>query len=89
MQNPLSPFAQGLAPGVQQPVYTRPVKTAAPIQAQAGSKKGYNPFFAAMNPDSEEYKSSYGINRPLAQPMFLGYRDDEPMYGGTKLFLLY
>lgn len=29
-----------------------------------------------------------GENRPLARPMFLGYRDNKPLYGGARLFTL-
>lgn len=48
-----------------------------------------NPFMTALQQDSAQYKSQYGVNRPLAKPMFLGHRDNQALYGGSKLFILY
>ena len=89
MQNPLSPFAKGLPAGIPQPTYTRTVKQTESITSKEIAQKRYNPFMAAMNSDTPEFREMYGVNKPLAQPMFLGYNNDQPMYGGTKLFLLY
>jgi hypothetical protein len=62
-----------------------------PIQAstQQQPHKQFNPFMAAMNSDSKEYQDMYGVNRPLAKPMFLGYRENQALYGGSRLFILY
>jgi hypothetical protein len=57
--------------------------------ALGANKARYNPFLAAQNSDSAGFKEMYGVNRPLDKPMFLGYRDDQAMYGGSRLFLLY
>lgn len=93
MNQPTSPFLSGLSP--QNP-FAKPVKAttpsiaAAPVSTKAGtSQKRYNPFMAALNTDSAEFKETYGVNRPLEKPMFLGYRDDKPMFGGSRLFILY
>ncbi len=48
-----------------------------------------NPFMIAMNPDNPEFMGYYGVNRPLKQPMFFGYQDNKPLYGGSRLFILY
>jgi len=62
-----------------------------PVQTRTatGSQKRYNPFMNAQNPDSQEYHDMYGINRPLDKPVFLGYRDNQALYGGSRLFILY
>lgn len=48
-----------------------------------------NPFMAAQYNQSPEFLSELGKNRPLAKPMFLGYRDNKALYGGSRLFVLY
>lgn len=93
MANP-SPFVQGLlakATSANVPVKpTRPSLPAASVSTQTcTSKKPVNPFLSALNTDSAEYKEAYGVNRPLAKPMFLGYRNNQPLYGGGRLFILY
>lgn len=30
-----------------------------------------------------------GVNQPLKHPLFVGYRDDKPVYAGSRLFVLY
>ena len=93
MNQPASPFALGLK---SQTPLTKPVKAttpslaAAPISPGSGSgTKRHNPFLTALNTDSKEFKDTYGVNRPLEKPMFLGYRDDQPLFGGGRLFILY
>lgn len=88
-----SPFSLGLNP---QTPFARPVKAtrastaAAPVfTGLSASKKRYNPFLTALNTDTAEFKEVYGVNRPLEKPMFLGYRDEKPMFGGSRLFILY
>ncbi len=49
----------------------------------------YNPFMVALNRDSEGFTKEYGVNRPLGKPMFLGYKGDKALYGGSRLFILY
>lgn len=60
-----------------------------PVQSRTsnGSQKRYNPFMSAQNPESDDYH--YGVNRPLDKPAFLGYRDNQALYGGSRLFILY
>jgi len=61
-----------------------------PIDSRSGqSPQGYNPFMTALKPDSHAYRETFGVNRPLDKPMFLGYRDNKALYGGSKLFILY
>lgn len=90
-----SPFVLGLAQSNQAqsrfPVaQSRPVPSAAPVSAGSTSaRKSYNPFLSALNTNSAEFKEMYGVNRPFEKPMFLGYRDNEPVYGGSRLFILY
>ncbi|MCE3236060.1 MAG: hypothetical protein K0Q50_2240 [Vampirovibrio sp.] len=93
MNQPTSPFSLGLS---QQNPFAKPLKAttpslaAAPVSTKFGtSQKRYNPFMTALNTDSSEFKEVYGVNRPLEKPMFLGYRDDKPMFGGSRLFILY
>lgn len=92
----ISSFGQNLPPT---PLQTQPKtnierSTAlSAIVATSGAlgpnKTRYNPFLAAMDSNSPGFREMYGVNRPLDQPMFLGYRDEQPMYGGSRLFLLY
>lgn len=88
-----SPFMQGLLTKVadKTPIrQTLPALAAAPVATgTAASKKRYNPFLTALDTDSNEFKEVYGVNRPLGKAMFLGYRDDKPIYGGERLFILY
>jgi hypothetical protein len=90
-----SPFILGLTKPSQAqnrlPVaHSRPVVTAAPVSTNtSSSRKSYNPFLSALDTNSAEFKEMYGVNRPFAQPMFLGYREDEAVYGGSRLFILY
>lgn len=67
--------------------YMNPVS---PLEGQFGqSQQQGNPFMTALKPESSGYKDTYGVNRPLDKPMFLGYRDNKALYGGAKLFILY
>jgi hypothetical protein len=59
-----------------------------PVNTGTPSKR-YNPFLSALNTDSSDFKDVYGVNRPLNKPMFLGYKDDKALYGGSRLFILY
>lgn len=91
----MNPFISAFNRGIQQPL-ARPTvdRTASLAATEATSALGpnkirYNPFLAALNTDSQAFREMYGVNRPLDKPMLLGYRDGEPMYGGSRLFLLY
>lgn len=76
--------------------FTKAVKATLPslatpaITSTTGSNtKRSNPFMSAMNTDSPEFREQYGVNKPLKDAMFLGYRDDQPVFGGSRLFILY
>jgi hypothetical protein len=93
MSQPTSPFTLGVK--TQNP-FEQPIKgalasmAAAPVSTQPSiAHKRYNPFMAALNAESQEFKDVYGVNKPLEQPMFLGYHDNKPVYGGNRLFILY
>jgi hypothetical protein len=93
MNQPTSPFNLGAK--FPTPL-TKPVKATTASLATApvssgfgGSTQRYNPFMTALNTDSKAFKENYGVNRPLEKPMFLGYRDDKPLFGGSRLFILY
>lgn len=94
MSQPPSPFSLGVPaqsnPFAKAVKSTVPAFAPAPITTSTGasSKRG-NPFLSAMNSDSKEFKDSYGINKPLKEAMFLGYRDEQPVFAGSKLFILY
>lgn len=72
---------------------TQPVRQTqlVPVQTELENYKpaNHNPFMVAMNDNSEAYRATYGINRPLKKPMFLGYRENKALYGGARLFILY
>jgi hypothetical protein len=93
MNQPTSPFSLGFN---SQSPFNRPVKSttaslaATPIATNMGTnRKRYNPFLTALNSDTPEFKEVYGVNRPLDKAMFIGYRDDKPIFGGSRLFILY
>jgi hypothetical protein len=44
-----------------------------------------NPFLkASLNPAAGDI----GVNKPLDKPMFLGYKGNKALYGGSRLFIL-
>lgn len=82
-----SPFIQRFQANL--PVkQTRAAAPALPVHVGTETKR-YNPFLTAMNNDTEDFKDMYGVNRPLGKPMFLGYREDEAIFAGSRLFILY
>jgi hypothetical protein len=87
----ISSFNRSAPQPLARPAVDRTASLAATeaVGALGPNKIRYNPFLAAMNPDSPAFREMYGVNRPLEKPMLLGYRDGEPMYGGSRLFLLY
>jgi len=87
MENFLSPFTKGMQ-NLQPYSRTAAVTPVTTPTVDEGASKRHNPFLSAMNTDSEFFKNTYGKNRPLDKPMLLGYRDGEPMYGGSRLFIL-
>lgn len=63
-----------------------PLKPIIPGNVQFGK----NPFMVAINNDSKDFEETYGKNKPLNKPMFLGYdEDNKAIYGGSRLFVLY
>jgi hypothetical protein len=93
MNQPTSPFALGVP---SQSPFSKPIKASTPsiattpvVTGMGAKTKRYNPFLTALNSDSQEFKDIYGVNRPLDKPMFLGYRNDQPIFGGGRLFILY
>jgi hypothetical protein len=48
---------------------------------------GNNPFLLAQT-DPAKQLDQLGKNRPFAKPIFLGYRDNQALYGASKLFVL-
>lgn len=84
----MSLFLQKLFHG-KEPVAQLPAPIPASLPQTSDQPKAHNPFMIAMNRDSQEFHNTYGVNRPLKQPMFLGYRNEKALYGGTRLFILY
>lgn len=62
---------------------TQPIRTT----SQEGRPLN-NPFLKA-NQLTDLGTSEYGVNQPLRHPMFVGYRDNKPIYAGSRLFVLY
>ena len=61
------------------------------IEATAGANavsSAQNPFMTALNTNTASFTAIYGKNQPPKDPIFLGYRDDKPLMGGSKLFVL-
>lgn len=75
-------------PNAQQPLATKAIAPIAPAQGMA-KNQSTNPFMIAMDSENPQFMGYYGVNRPLKQPMFFGYRDNKPLYGGSRLFVLY
>ncbi len=78
--NPFTKAVKATLPSLATPAITSSTGT---------STKRSNPFMTAMNTDSAEFREQYGVNKPLKDAMFLGYRDDQPVFGGSRLFILY
>lgn len=86
-----SSFIQKLLPGyqnVQQKLPTLPQQAVTQQPTPQGNNQN-NPFMIGMNRDNPQFMGYYGVNRPLKEPMFLGYKDNKALYGGSKLFILY
>jgi hypothetical protein len=62
---------------------TEPVRT-----SEQERRPPKNPFMAASNYGQTPVEG-YGVNQPLRHPMFVGYRDNKPIYAGSRLFVLY
>ncbi|MBY0404384.1 MAG: hypothetical protein K2X66_10840 [Cyanobacteria bacterium] len=85
-----SSFLKNLLPG------NVPVKAPTPMVSPTLNVKQpttpgnvQNPFMMANDIENPNFMGYYGVNRPLKEPMFMGYRDDKPLYGGSRLFILY
>jgi len=49
-----------------------------------------NPFMVAYGQaNNNTLMQTFGQNKPLRQPMLLGYRDNKPLLVGSRLFVLY
>ncbi len=85
-------FAQGLV-AVEAPLssqVTRPNLPNFPSPALGGlSGIGKsNPFLMSSEVSSLGKTRNMGENKPLEQPMFIGYHNEKPIYGGGQIFLL-
>lgn len=47
-----------------------------------------NPFLPG-NSNNPALAQEVGVNMPLRHPLFVGYRDNKPIYAGSRLFVLY
>lgn len=65
------------------------VKPQPVVPKQNGESPVKNPFLQNQSLDTDKNVGEYGVNRPLKQAMFVGYRDDKPIYAGSRLFVLY
>jgi hypothetical protein len=83
IQNLFVRSGQGKLNNVSAPTSLQEVTSLAPRES-IGSN---NPFLLAQNSTSFRYRK-IGVNEPLEKPMFLGYREEKPLYGGARLFIL-
>lgn len=60
----------------------------AAIQAES-NRQFKNPFLQASYQQKNGFIDDCGVNLPLRHPMFVGYRDNKPIYAGSRLFVLY
>ena len=58
---------------------------ATPTQAPIGAN---NPFLLSDHNKANQAYRQIGVNQPFSKPLFLGYRDEKPLYGGSRLFIL-
>jgi hypothetical protein len=63
------------------------VQSTQPLQAHMAGNIN-NPFLISATSLGAPQGSLVGVNRPLYKPMFMGYWDDKPQYGGSRLFVL-
>jgi len=47
-----------------------------------------NPFLISSEVSALGKPRNMGENKPLEQPMFIGYHNEKPIYGGGQIFLL-
>jgi hypothetical protein len=47
-----------------------------------------NPFLMSNDLSTSVAQRGIGQNKPLEQPMFIGYHNEKPIYGGGKVFIL-
>jgi|GEM_PF-5165950 len=47
-----------------------------------------NPFMMSSDVSGKNKNRSIGKNTPLSQPMFIGYHNEQAIYGGGNLFVL-
>lgn len=60
-----------------------PIKPTNPFKQPAK-----NPFIQT-SATHDTITQEAGVNRPLRHAMFLGYRDNQAVYAGSRLFVLY
>ncbi len=59
-----------------------------PITPEFTSIGKSNPFLISSEPSALGKPRYMGENKPLEQPMFIGYHNEKPIYGGGQIFLL-
>jgi hypothetical protein len=63
-------------------------KPLTPVTPSTGENRPLNNPFLQSNGNNGG-AANQGLNQPLRQPMFVGYRDNKPLYAGSRLFVLY
>ncbi len=71
-------WMQQILPGLSQPV----------SKPSFGTRTSQNPF-ARSGGVGQSMPNEPGLNQPLRNPMFVGYRDNKPIYAGSRLYVLY
>lgn len=70
------------------PMTTAPVAPRTPPDPMI-RQAANNPFMVGANSQHPRFTEMYGKNTPLQQDIFLGYRNEKALYGGSRLFILY
>jgi hypothetical protein len=62
-----------------------------PVTPQFGGNQRpmQNPFLQHQSLHPQVSMDDFGVNRPLRHPMFVGYKENKPIYAGSRLFVLY
>lgn len=64
------------------------VTVLAPYEPVTPKMAGQNNPFLISSQANPSQNRQIGVNKPFYKPMFLGYYDDQPLYGGSRLFVL-
>jgi hypothetical protein len=59
-----------------------------PVMGEFSGIGKSNPFLLSSEPSALGKSRYMGENKPLEQPMFIGYHNEKPIYGGGQIFLL-